>query len=115
MWDWQHKGKTWSWCIRSILKETKQGDVIVDLNEDVDFNTLFDKAEKELMSIEIDRWKKELLKQPKLRFYRNFKQDFNKDNYVLMCVSKSFRSFIGPLRSGVLPLKVEIGRFSQKS
>ena len=31
-----------------------------------------------------------------------------------MCVSKSFRSFIAQLRSGVLPLKVEGGRFSQK-
>ena len=31
-----------------------------------------------------------------------------------MCVSKSSTSFIAQLRSDILPLTIEIGRFSQK-
>lgn len=114
-WDWKHKGRTWSWSIRSILKDTKQANVIIDFNDsNINFTSMLEKAEKELMSIEIKRWEKELEQQPKLRFYRLFKESYETEYYVKTCVSKSSRSFIAQLRSGVLPLKIEVGRFSQK-
>jgi hypothetical protein len=115
LWDWQHKGRTWSWCIRSILKDTDQGNLNIDVvGGDIDFDELITKAEEVLMRIEVDRWSKELSKQPKLRFYRLFKNTFETATYVKQCASKSARSFIAQIRSGVLPLKVEVGRFMQK-
>jgi hypothetical protein len=30
-WDWNHKGKTWSWYIWQILKETNQEELIDDV------------------------------------------------------------------------------------
>jgi hypothetical protein len=43
-WDWNHKGKTWSWYIRQILKETNQEEFIDDVfSGRVDFSQLLDK------------------------------------------------------------------------
>jgi hypothetical protein len=74
---------------------------------------VINKAEYELLAAEIDKWNKELHSQSKLRFYRTFKECFVIENYVKMCSLKSNRSFISQLRAGVLPLKVEVGRFAQ--
>ncbi len=57
-----------------------------------------------LHSKDMAKWKVELLKQPKLRFYRNFKTDYSTEEYVKCCYSKSGRSFIAQLHAGVLPL-----------
>ena len=111
-WDWSHKGKTWSWSIRAILKETKQ-DLDIDINApDIDFDSVLKKAEKELMDIEIKKWHNELQSQSKLQFYRHFKDHYGAENYVKECYSKSSRSFIAQIRSGVLPLKIETGRYT---
>ena len=113
-WDWQHKGRTWSWCVRDILKETSQHNVCYKNFEEynnVDFNSVLDKAEIELMRIEVKRWQSELDKQQKLRTYKLFKESFQTEVYVQINMPKSTRSFIAQLRSGVLPLSIETGRF----
>jgi hypothetical protein len=114
-WDWAHRGKTWSWRIRQIFKDTKQEPIVNpnDMTINIDSNTMLDKAKEELLLTEVDKWKKELQGQPKLRFYRTFKDIFIAEKYVKVCSTKTNRSFISQLRSGVLPLKVEVGRFSQ--
>jgi len=115
MWDWKHKGKTWSWNVRQILKETHQEDVINDIaNNAIDFRKVLHQAEVDLMNIEIQRWKNELDRQPKLRFYKLFKEDYKTELYVQKCHNKSLRSFIAQIRAGVLPLQVEVGRFIQQ-
>jgi hypothetical protein len=115
-WDWNHKGKTWSWYIRQILEETNQGEFIDDVfSGRVDFSQLLYKASEELMNIEIERWNTELSNQPKLRFYRLFKSEYLTEPYILKCHNKSTRSFIAQIRAGVLPLQVEVGRFIQQA
>ena len=111
-WDWKHKGRTWSWYLRSLLKDTAQ-DVDIDFDNFIfDTSSVLQTVEKYLMDHEIVKWKRELQSQSKLRYYKTFKQEFLAEDYVKLCTSKSSRSFIAQIRSGVLPLKIEIGRFS---
>jgi exonuclease III len=118
IWDWKHKGYSWSRCIRSIFKGTGQENLctidIFHTQSVLDFDVIIKTAEKELMTVEINKWHSELVKQPKLRTYRLFKTTFMNENYLLCNMSRSTRSFIAQLRSGILPLKIETGRFLNK-
>ena len=77
IWDGNHKGKTWSWSIKQILKETHQEELINSVFDGtVNFKEVIDKTKEELMKIEVEKWKVELDKQPKLRFYKLFKSDY---------------------------------------
>ena len=118
IWDWHHKGRTWSWYVRSVLKSTGQ-DAVCDIDPsaeepDIDFNTLFDQVDQELMNVEIEKWHAEMGRQSKLHIYRELKTDFIPEPYVVSNMSKSSRSIIDQLRTGTLPLMVEVGRFQQK-
>ena len=66
------------------------------------------------MENEINAWKREMDGQSKLRVYKQIKHTFEPEPYVTSTMSKSSRSFIAQLRSGTLPLMIEIGRFQQK-
>ena len=48
----------------------------------------------------------------KLRTYITFKTEYNTEDYVKAYLSKQERSFLAQLRCGVLPLRIETGRFS---
>ena len=48
----------------------------------------------------------------KLRTYITFKTEYNTEDYVKAYLPKQERSFLAQLRCGVLPLRIETGRFS---
>jgi hypothetical protein len=52
-----------------------------------------------------------LLKFPKLRTYRTFKTSFSTESYVERNLKRSERSVMAQFRSGILPLRIETGRF----
>ena len=47
----------------------------------------------------------------KLRTYQQFKGEYKTEKYVLLNLSQSERSLMAQFRSGVLPLRIETGRF----
>ena len=47
-----------------------------------------------------------------MRFYKVFKQELQVENYVVMDSSSSERSILANIRLGILPFKVETGRFN---
>lgn len=59
-----------------------------------------------------DSWLLEIQNKPKLRTYVLFKSKFGAEDYVSMHLTKYQRSLFAQLRCGVLPLQVEVGRFS---
>jgi hypothetical protein len=59
------------------------------------------------------QWEKDVLSKPKLRLYRKLKTRKCSENYVIMNLSPSERSFLAQLRFGILPLAIETGRFSR--
>ena len=57
-------------------------------------------------------WFMKRAEMPKLHTYITFKTDYETENYVKSYLSKQERSFLVQLRCGVLPLRVETGRYS---
>ena len=47
----------------------------------------------------------------KLSTYQQFKGEYKTEKYVLLNLSRSERSLMAQFRSGVLPLRIETGRF----
>ena len=69
------------------------------------------KAKEILLTKEIVKWNESVINMDKLRTYQMFKWDFGVENYVSTLLSKRHRSFLAQFRSGILPLKIETGRF----
>ena len=97
------QGKIFSWCVTSILKETKQ-ELVIDFDSpEIDSNIVLKKAEAESLSADVNKKKAELRSHTKLPFHRLLQLEFCTENDVKMCVCKSRRSFIAQLKSGCCP------------
>lgn len=58
-----------------------------------------------------DEWKLKTMSLPKLRTYVTFKQNVQLEPYVTMNITKQERSLMAQFRCGILPLRVETGRY----
>jgi hypothetical protein len=58
------------------------------------------------------KWEAQLTKYPKLRTYREFKTMYGMEPYVFKMLTRSERSFLSQLRFGILPIAIEMGRFT---
>ena len=47
----------------------------------------------------------------KLRTYNSFKTSFGRENYVALGMCKHLRSILAQFRCGILPLRIETGRY----
>ena len=50
-------------------------------------------------------------KKCKLELYNNIKQEFGPEKYLLLNIDKYKKSLLSQLRYGILPLRLETGRF----
>jgi hypothetical protein len=57
-------------------------------------------------------WAKELKKKSKLRLYCKLKDNLDTEPYVKLNLTTSQRSLLAQLRLGILPLRLETGRFT---
>ena len=57
------------------------------------------------------KWSESVILKPKLRTYSQIKHGFASEPYVTCRLDKNQRSLIAQLRSGILPLAIEVGRF----
>lgn len=58
-----------------------------------------------------DKWSHDIQTVPKLRTYKLFKQAFRCEEYVQMNLNKHERSVLCQFRCGILPLRLETGRY----
>ena len=58
-----------------------------------------------------ESWKENIMKKPKLRTYVTFKDEYCTEDYVKYCTSRFQRSLLAQTRCGILPIRIEIGRF----
>ena len=58
-----------------------------------------------------DKWSHDVTNMPKLRTYKIFKTDFNCEDYMTMNLSKYERSLLCQFRTGILPLRIDTGRY----
>jgi len=59
-------------------------------------------------------WKEKVNNMPKLRTYTKFKNVYEIEPYVLSFMSRQRRSYLAQLRTGILPLQLEVGRWTNK-
>jgi len=57
------------------------------------------------------QWSRDIQTQPKLRTYRVFKTTFKCEDYVTMDLIKHERSILTQFRCGILPIRIETGRY----
>ena len=83
------------------MKTNYDNKMSVDLNHVK--NLLFQKQIKD--------WQDQIKIKPKLNFYSSIKNAMEKEKYILINLSRFEKSIISQLRYGILPLRVETGRF----
>ena len=64
------------------------------------------------MALTEQEWKTSANNKPKLRTYIKFKKNTQTEPYVFKLTNKYERSLLAKLRSGILQLHVESGRFN---
>ena len=105
------KKGTWSSQVLKKLKDLYGEDTqLSQFKEGVDLTEI----KALLREKEIETWKKEVTKYPKLRTYTKLKDCFGKENYVDNFLSKNRRSLIAQMRTGTSFLRIETGRYERQ-
>jgi hypothetical protein len=104
-WDVSVKG-AWACEVQDIFTQIGAPDLFQNIN------TVYILAAKEvLLDTHKSKWSQDIFLKPKLRTYRIIKSCFGNEKYVCAPLSKKQRSLCAQLRSGVLPLHLETGRY----
>ncbi len=64
-----------------------------------------------LMNTLEDEWKNSVSKKTKLKLYESIKPEFGVEKYLLLNIDKYEKSLLSQLRYGILPLRLETGRY----
>ena len=100
------KQRSWAKNMRSIFEQSYMQEIFHS-KDSVD---LFIFQQTQLLMFK-DSFNESLPKQDKLRKYAMFKYSFETEPYVTKYLSRNKRSLFAQIRTGVLPLKIETGRF----
>ena len=106
IWDKTFCNNNWNSELKSIMEK-------IGMTEDYNNTRLVDLkiAEKILRLKAANDWKNELPTKPKLRTYITFKENYGTEDFARCCHDRLQRSLIAQIRSGTLPLNIEVGRF----
>ena len=96
------------WCknVSEILSTIRCSEFF-DANRKVDLTM----ATSLLHDVECEKWKVDVLNVPKLRTYVLFKNSYKTEPYLSVLRNRRHRSMMAQFRCGILPLRVETGRF----
>lgn len=104
---WSYRNNS-SWCsqVKEILYK-------LDLCSCFDFIRICDinEVKSKLFKYYEDEWKLKTRSLPKFRTYVTFKQNAQLEPYITMNITKQERSLMAQFRCGILPLRVETGRY----
>ena len=92
---------------------------IRDIFQSVDMDNVFHSKKQcdillvkgRLLEIDVHNWRYEVQNKPKLRTYIQFKSEIDTEEYVSSFLPKGCRSVCAKLRCGILPLRIETGRY----
>lgn len=114
LWDRQHTRNNWSSEIKQLLVEVGKPELFEHTDtEDISLKPLLDHVTQVLTQKHHEQWFRDIHGQPKLRTYVLFKKEYESENYVSLDLNRSLRSYIAQIRCGILPLRVETGRYEQ--
>jgi hypothetical protein len=106
MWDHNIANNNWNTEVKQIFEELSLDNKFY--NREI--------ADADLLGTEIKKyeetcWRERCLSKPKLRTYHKIKQTLETESYVKCNLNRKERSLLAQLRFGILPLKIETGRF----
>ena len=78
----------------------------------INFTEFKNYAVDKLLSLYRVKWLQTVESKPKLHLYATYKKEYASENYCQINMKKSQRSLLAKLRLGVLPINIEIGRYS---
>lgn len=106
IWDKENCKKNWSGEVKHLL---------IKCNCETNFNSMskvnINYVRNIMFEIEKTKWNNDLNCISKLRTYCTFKNTFETEPYLSNVFDRHHRSALAALRSGILPLKVETGRY----
>ena len=105
-WDYS-KSKGWCSEVSKIFEQMGMKNKFSD-KQSCDLR----KVKSETIGLMASQWKTDLAEKPKLRTYRLFKNEFKTSSSVFIC-NRSKRSLLSKFRTGILPLRIETGRWYQ--
>ena len=106
MWDRQLCKKNWSKEIKQLLIKCNMEIHFTNMNH-VDLNT----ARNILSEQDQVMWINDMQTSSKLQTYSLFKDAFVQEPYLCKVQNRQHRSVLAQLRCGILPLKIETGRY----
>ena len=106
LWDYEINHNNWSSEIQNILEICNELHAFYSMSE-VSLETIGSK----LSTYYAQLWSEKCCSLPKLRTYILFKSEFKCEQYVTLFMSRKERSLIAQLRTGILPIRIENGRF----
>ena len=106
--DYSRHDKVGCWCyyVKNIFREL---DMLHIFEEQQECNLSL--CQEKLCLIYKEKLMLEIQKKPKLRLYSKVKQCLETERYVKLNMTANERSMLAQLRMGILPIKVETGRF----
>ncbi len=113
-WEETLNHNNWYTELKHVLSCVNSEHILTCQPENVNLNSVIKDAFNKLTDREKSQWKHDLEKAPKLRTYKIFKKHWGTESYLNVNLSRQQRSFLAQLRSGVLPLRIETGRYGPK-
>lgn len=106
--DLECRGK-WSSYIKDILQSIGKDNTFQDQQK-----LQLRQCEQVMLDQTKAEWKNSCQKKPKLRSYIQFKKEYKAEKYLTFNFNKYDRSLCAQFRSGILPLRIEVGRYRQE-
>ncbi len=106
--DKASKGHNWNKSVKKILNDCDLLQFWIE-NKPVPLDRLMTKITEQYKT----DWEHHCSTKPKLRTYNTFKHDVNVASHINCNMPKYERSLISQLRLGILPLRIETGRYSR--
>jgi hypothetical protein len=104
-------------CSNNWCSDLKTVMYTLGLNDNFDhlFPVNLSQAKTLINSYYSNIWARDIQNLPKLRTYRLFKREFKTEEYLLLNLKKNERSLLAQFRTGILPLRIETGRYVGES
>ncbi len=107
LFDKSANGHNWSKKVKKVLSDCNLEN-LWNRNQQVPLEIL----KSRLAANSLENWRHKCSTKPKLRTYITFKNDLDVASHLCCNMPKYERSLISQLRLGILPLRIETGRYS---
>ena len=110
LWDFENSCKNWS---NNIMKFFRTLDLwnIYDQKQLCNLEVVHEKLGLECE----EEWRQIIHTKAKLRSYIQFKMKYHTEEYLRLYMTKYHRTLLSQFGAGILPLRIETGRFHVKS